>query len=205
MHVTLKRAVALSALVAGLVGCGSASPGFVAYEPQSPPAAGTDALAALGQRPMQLPSLASSASCPASPGGISFGPGPVYVTGQSEWYSAGQAVVLMVDSKYSGPVLVRGSELVGGGLLRIKLADLSPAAMAGFAAKESSHSVAAVSAVHTPDGALELPADLGTPSPRAWVGLLSTDGSGCFGLQLDGSTFTEIVVLSVRPGNPPPG
>ncbi|MGA8921750.1 MAG: hypothetical protein WB682_01280, partial [Candidatus Dormiibacterota bacterium] len=96
------------------------------------------------------------------------------MSGQSEWYSAGQAVVLMVDSKYAGPVLVRGSELGGGGFLRITLADLSPSEMGGFAAKESSHSVAAVSAVHTPDGGLELQADLGTPSPRAWLGSLST-------------------------------
>jgi len=204
MHVTLRRAVALCALVAGLVGCGMASPGFQAYEQQSPPTAGTDAMTALDQRPMKLPRLAP-ASCPAFSGGNSFGPGPVYVTGQSAWYSAGQAVVLMVDPKYPGPVLVRGSELGGGGLLRITLADSSPGEMGGFAAKESSHSVAAVSALHTPDGGLELQADLGTPSPRAWLGWLSTDGPGCFGLQVDGSTFTEVVAFFVQPGSPPPG
>ena len=162
-------------------------------------------MGALEQRPMALPRLASTATCPASPGVTSLGPGPVYVTGQSEWYSAGQAVVLSVDSSYSGPVLVRGSELGGGGLLGITLADQSPTVTGNFAAKESSHSVTAVSAVHTADGGLELQADLGTPSSRAWSGVLSTDGPGCFGLQVDGSTFTEIVVLLVRPGNPPPG
>jgi hypothetical protein len=106
----------------------------------------------------------------------------------------------MVDSKYSGPLLVRDSELGGGGLLRITLADVPPTELADFAAKESHHSVAAVSAVHTPEGGLELQADLGSPSSRAWLGALSTDGPGCFGLQVDGSTFTEIIVLVVHPG-----
>jgi hypothetical protein len=136
---------------------------------------------------------------------LGFGSGPVYLSGQLSWYSEGQVVSLIVDSKYTGPLLVRGSELGGDGLLRITLADLPPTDLANIAAKESQHSVAVVSAVHTPEGGLELPADLGSPSWRAWYGRLSTDGPGCFAIQVDGTAFTEVIVFAVHAGPAPPG
>src|SRR5438105_7505345 len=213
---SLKRSAALALLAVGVAGCGgsitfrpsdpSATPPFAAYEVQSPPSGGADPMAALNQRPMKLPRLAPTAGCPASSDGtLGFGPGPAYVSGQIGWYSAGQVVILAVDSRYSGPLLVRSSELGGDGNLTVTLADLPPADVAGFAAKEGQHSVAVVSALHTPERGLELQADPGTPSRRAWPGWLSTDGPGCFGLQVDGSTFTEIIVLVVHAGTPPPG
>jgi hypothetical protein len=113
--------------------------------------------------------------------------------------------ILSIDSRYTGPLSVRGFELGGDGRLRITLADLAPAVLANIAAKESQHSVAVVSAVDTPEGGLELHADLGSPSSRAWFGWLSTDGPGCFGLQVDGSTFNERIVLAVHAGPKPPG
>jgi hypothetical protein len=146
------------------------------------------------------------ASCPASSdGALGFGSGPVYLSGQDSWYSEGQVAVLTVNSKYTGPLSVRGSEVGGDGLLKITLSDLPPADLANIAAKERQHAVAVVSAVQTPEGALELPADPGAPSSRAWFGWLSTDGPGCFRLQVDGSTFTETIVFPVHAGPKPPG
>jgi len=89
--------------------------------------------------------------------------GPAYLSGQTSWYSGGQTVALIVDSKYTGPLLVRGSELGGDGLLRITLADLPPTNLANIAAKESQHSVAVVSAVHTPERGLSCRQTLGLP------------------------------------------
>jgi hypothetical protein len=147
-----------------------------------------------------------SVSCPASPiGTLGFGTGPVYLSGQLSWYSEGQAVILMVDSKYTGPLSVRGSELGGDGLLKIRLAELPTTDLANIVAKESQHSVAVISAVHTPEGGLELPAGVGSPSWRAWHGRLSTDGPGCFAIHVDGTAFTEVIVFAVRAGPPPPG
>jgi hypothetical protein len=147
-----------------------------------------------------------AASCPVSSDStLGFGSGPVYLSGQDSWYSEGQVAILSIDSKYTGPLSVRGSELGGDGRLRITLADLPPADRASIAAKESQHSVAVVSAVDTPQGGLELQADSGSPSSRAWFGWLSTDGPGCFGLQVDGSTFTERIVFAVHAGPKPPG
>ncbi len=174
-------------------------------------ATGADPMAALSQRPLILPHLASTASCPASPlvnfgrTAPAFGAGPVYLSGQSGWYSGGQTAVLMVDSRYAGPLLVRAAQLGGAGTSQITLADLPPTDLANIAAKESQHSVAVVSAVHTPEGGLELQADLGSPSWRAWFGRLSTSGPGCFALQLDGAAFSEVIVVNVYGGPPPPG
>ena len=175
-------------------------------------ATGADPMAALSQRPLNLPGLTSTASCPASPmvnmgntvPNYGFGAGPVYLSGQSGWYSGGQAAFLMVDSTYAGPLLVRAAQLGGAGTSQITLADVPPTDLANVAAKESQHSVALVSAVHPPEGGLELQADFGSPSWRAWFGLLSTSGPGCFALQLDGAAFSEVIVVTVHGGPPPP-
>ncbi len=40
---------------------------------------------------------------------------------------------------------------------------------------------------------------------RATFGRLSSAGPGCFGLQIDGDTFTEFIVVEVNAGAAPPG
>jgi hypothetical protein len=160
-------------------------------------------------------SLASNASCPASPmvnfahtaPDYGFGAGPAYLSGQTSWYSGGQAAILMVDSTYSGPLLVRASQFGGDGTSQITLVEetLSPSAFAAEAAKERQHSVTLVSAVHTTDGGLQLQAAPSSPLWRAWLGRLSTDGPGCFALQVGGTGFTEVIVFAIQAGAAPPG
>ena len=213
--------VALVSLVAGLAGCGD----MVGYrgalppahtrsfptETASPPPAGVDALTALQQRPMRPPTLASDETCFASSisdlGGVApnygAGVGPVYLSGQNTWYSGGQAAILMVDSRYSGPLLVRTFQLGGSGT--VALTNSPPPDTANFLDKERQHGVAAVTAVQTTAGALYLAAATPTSFWRAWEGRLATDSPGCFGFQVDGDVFTEFIVFEVNPGNPPPG
>jgi hypothetical protein len=71
--------------------------------------------------------------------------------------------------------------------------------------KERQHGVAVVPALRTTTGGLELQAVVPSSFWRAWIGDLSTDGPGCFGLQVDGDVFTEFIVFSVHAGKPPPG
>jgi hypothetical protein len=53
------------------------------------------------------------------------GVGPAYLSGQDSWYSGVQGVtILMVDSQYSGPLLVRAFQLGGNGKSTVTLADL---------------------------------------------------------------------------------
>jgi hypothetical protein len=154
------------------------------------------------------PGLASNASCTASRAtDHGFGAGPAYLSGQTSWYSGGQAAILMVDSTYSGPLVVRASQFGGDGTSHITLVEetLTPPAFAAEAAKERQHSVILVSAVHTTDGGLQLQAAPSSPLWRAWLGRLSTDRPGCFALHVDGTAFTEVIVFAVQAGAAPPG
>lgn len=149
-----------------------------------------------------------TAGCPISPdSGFGVGAGPAYLSGQSSWYSGGQAAVLMVDSKYSGPLLVRASQLGGDGTSQITLAaeTLDPTALAGLTTKERQHGATVVSAVQTTGGGLELQAAPSSQLWRAWFGRLSTSGPGCFALHVDGTAFTEVIVFAVHAGPAPPG
>ena len=149
-----------------------------------------------------------TSSCASSPGnGSGFRAGPAYLSGQSSWYSGGQAAILRVDPKYSGPLQVRASQFGGDGTSHITLApmDLGPTALAGLTDKERQHGTIVVSAVQTTQGALELRAAPPSSLWRAWFGQLSTSGPGCFALHVTGTGFTEDIVFAVQAGSPPPG
>jgi len=128
------------------------------------------------------------------------GVGPAYLSGQDSWYSGGQATILIVDSQYSGPLLVRTFQLGGNGKSTVTLADFpSPDLI------KQEPRVAVVPALHTTGGGLYLGAVAPTSFWRAWYGLLSTDSPGCFGLQVDGDVFTEFILFVVNPGTSPGG
>ena len=153
-------------------------------------------------------SSADQSSCPASPdNGFGFGAGPAYLAGQSSWYAGGQEAILMVDPKYSGPLVVRASQLGGDDKSQITLAadSLDPTTLAGLTVKERQHGAMVVSAVQTTEGGLELQAAPSSPLWRAWFGRLSTNGPGCFALHVDGTGFTEVIVFGVHAGPAPPG
>ena len=217
----LTHFVALVSLAAGLAGCGEvgyrgavppAHTQSFRTEPASPLPAGVDAMIGLQQRPMRPPTLAANETCSASSatdlGAVApnygAGVGPAYLSGQDSWYSGGQVTILMVDSQYSGPLLVRAFQLGGNGKSTVTLADL-PSPGNGTAYKERQHGVAVVPALHTTGGGLYLGAVAPTSFWRAWFGWLTTDSPGCFGLQVDGDVFTEFIVFAVNPGTPPPG
>lgn len=128
------------------------------------------------------------------------GVGPVYLSGQDSWYSASQVAVLMVDSRYSGPLLVRPFQLGGDGNSTVTLADLPSTDVI-----KQEPRVDVVPALHTTGGGLFFGAVAPTSLWRSWNGLLSTNSPGCFGLQVDGDVFTEFILFAVNPGNSPVG
>jgi hypothetical protein len=153
---------------------------------------------ALQQRPLKLPRLASDATCPFEAGhGIAAnvgnvqGQGPVYAF----WSNAStlgvmqsnvlQQVAWYIDPSYTGPVLVRGRQLDGSGVLTFH-GGLDQASYHGDWAK----------APNLP--ALRLMADAHEP---AWAPLLTwvnVPGEGCYGYQVDGSNFSYIIVFLGR-------
>src|SRR5713226_3883873 len=151
----LTHFVALVSLAAGLAGCGEvgyrgavppAHTQSFRTEPASPLPAGVDAMIGLQQRPMRPPTLAADETCSASSatdlGAVApnygAGVGPAYMSGQDSWYSGGQVTILMVDSQYSGPLLVRAFQLGGNGKSTVTLAVL-PSPGSGTAYKERQH------------------------------------------------------------------
>jgi hypothetical protein len=215
---SVTRFMALVSLASGLAGCGAVVgyPGAVppnhtrSYPtlPASPVPARVDAMTGLQQRPMRPPTLAPNETCTASSiadlGSLApnygAGVGPAYLSGQDSWYSGGQVTILMVDSRYSGPLLVRPFQLGGDGKSTVTLADFP----SSYQIKQEPR-VAVVPALHTTGGGLYLGAVAPTSFWRAWYGLLSTDSPGCFGLQVDGDVFTEFIVFELNSGNPPGG
>src|SRR5438105_12178441 len=183
-------------------------------EPASPLPAGADAMTGLQQRPMRPPTVAPHASEPphSAPAGCAStapcatctassivdlgsltpnygaGVGPVYLSGQDSWYSAGQVAVLMVDSKYSGPLLVRPFQLGGDGKSTVTLADLPSTDVI-----KQEPRVAVVPALHTTGGGLYLDAVAPLSFWREWTGVLRPDSPGCVGLQVEGDVLTEFL------------
>ncbi len=139
------------------------------------------------QRPFTTSALTLGSPCPVSPEvrlsnpplkapAYGYGRGPVYLTGQTEWYS-GEAAVLMVDPAYSEALLIRGKQLDGAQPM-----PLGPASTQGDLELTSSSSA----------------------NWRVWTGQIVATGSGCFGIQADGTDFTEVIVFKLRPGTPLP-
>jgi hypothetical protein len=142
---------------------------------------------------------------PAAPD-YGYGSGPAYLSGQTYWYSGGQAAILMVDPKYAGPLSIRAYPLGTDSTSKITLdqENLSPDALAGLVEKERQHSVQVVSAQPTA-GSLELAAVTPSHLWRGWFGHLSTTGPGCYAIEAKGTSFSEVIVVPVQGGSPPPG
>lgn len=107
--------------------------------------------------------------------GYGFGPGPVFLSGQTEWFS-GEYAIIFVSPDYSGPVVVRGHQLAGTNGMPFR-------------------------AQHG-DGDISIgPGSQG--QWRSWGDMVS-GAPGCYGLQADGVTFSEVIVFYLTGGTPPP-
>jgi hypothetical protein len=150
---------------------------------------------ALRQRPLRLPTLAAGVTCPinhahqvSSQYGPGIGDGPAYAAiggdgvltfqppatfESTAW--GGSKVLWYFALAVRGPVLIRGHQLDGPNELRFDEGALPPAELAISAA-----------------GA----------GPGGWSGRPSytrVRAAGCYAYQVDGVTFTEVVVFSAKP------
>jgi hypothetical protein len=177
----------------GLVsGCGSLVSPAPSSKSEGSPAVDWTMMA----RPLQLPRLAAGDPCPRSSGrqvssafGTAFGNGPVYpVFGSSDASIEPVAIdgsfrskVLWVGSpSYQGPVLIRGVQLDGSGVVEF--------------ATEGSGSTSELRllvAGATSEGE--------EPGWREWPSYTVVPGSGCYGYQVEGTTFGVVIVFAARP------
>ena len=174
----------------------------------SPPGCPSGGVPMALRRPMDLPHLKAGAHCPVSaPGrkvyrleGPAIGAGPVYAQslgpfaraavmpfvlpsrvglfGGSAW--GGQILKWIGAPSYHGPVLIRGRNLSGRdgfgfGAGKIPLAEMD-----------------------VPPGGPINPGGW-----RLWSGYARLRSPGCYGLQVDGTTFSEVIIFRACLSSPP--
>jgi hypothetical protein len=180
LALTLRRAGLISALGVALAGCAASPQADVQTNGSAQASSQT------GQ-PLKLPNLQPGGTCPVSaqqdfasqPGnklpGYGFGPGPVFLSGQTQWFS-GVYALFLVSPAYSGKVVVRGHQLDGTNGMP-------------FRGQQG-------------DGNITI----APSSPGQWrqSDAVVSGAPGCYGLQVDGDNFSEIIVFSVTGGTPPP-
>jgi hypothetical protein len=158
-----------------------------------------DAWTLLRQRPLRLPTLASGARCPAEHArqvtpqfGAGIGAGPAYAAlgvaagaqgvlligppsnfESTKW--GGNKVLWYVSPQHQGPILVRGHQLDGPNEVRFEFGDVPPVELAFMA---------------------------GASDPSDWTNVPSYTrlrAPGCYAYQVDGTTFTEVIVFLAQP------
>jgi len=154
----------------------------------------------LRSKPMRLPQLKANEHCPVSPVvrpapslGLGVGKEPVFaVLGQLVVSSSvnGNQVLWAASPTYAGPLRIRGAQLDGSGAML-------------FARVPSSHwSQPPVRSLEGDSYYSELDlleAGTETAAPwRTWPSLTLVDQPGCYGWQVDGTDFAEIIIVLVR-------
>src|SRR5260370_35753746 len=98
--------------------------------------------------------------------------------------AAPRALPTLVVPRYTGPVLVRSGRIDGTGSLALSgqgSTTLPDADAVGLAQTSS------------------------PPYWGTWIGSVTPSAPGCYGIQLDGTSFSSVAVISVSKGPPPAG
>lgn len=178
---------------------GAAASPFAAPSPSPTAAAPNVDWSTLTSRPLVLPAMPADGSCPVSAqqslsvtsstgkGGPSYGYGdwPAFVSGQTRWFAAGsQGVTVLVNPEYTGPIIIRSKRLDGSGSLVLSSESTSVALAAGT---------------------IGVPVTSSPPSWGTWLGTMSPTSPGCYGIQIDGNSWSSVAIIEVQQGPPPPG
>lgn len=221
----------LFAVLVGLLtaGCGAtaasarSTPTLQAAHPSIAP---SSTFADLRNRPLNQPALGADGSCPATAfhdvhavvtsgkGGpnFGFGPGPAYLSGTTELYpGAFDNEIWMIDASYRGPVLIRGHQVKGAGAVSFE----PPTTFAGmnFSGAGAPPPGPAVATVTSAGQVMTFYAELDIPAAessfpqtswRLFFARTHIDKPGCYAFQLDGLSFSTVIVFHVadaaRPG-----
>src|SRR5262245_48943374 len=149
-------------------------------------------------RPLHLPTVASGGACPVSPRRViarsmtGAGAGPVFPTHLEPWqvlfpppansialgtgWSADKTPFVLKKT-FKGPFVVRGGRIDGAGDLGFSGAGTRPFEALQFASERSGATVAGL---------------------KGWPTLVWMTTPGCYALQIDGQTFSRVVVFSVE-------
>jgi hypothetical protein len=141
-----------------------------------------------------------------------YGPGPAYLSGTTSLYpGAFDNEVWLVEPAYKGPVLVRGGQVNGAGVVSFQQPITFPDG--GFSSAGSPPPGLPVATVNIQGSEtafyneLDLPAALPADPDGYWRMFFARthiETPGCYAIQIDGLTFSVVIVFSVpdaaRPG-----
>jgi hypothetical protein len=134
-----------------------------------------------------------------------YGVGPVYLTGQPTFYpGAWDLAIWLVKAPYDGPLVIRGKQFSG-------------TARASFSRQLGERAVPIGPTPSAPESTvlgfgesapfyseLDFPAEGKPPYWRAYFADTHFDVPGCYVIQVDGSTFSETILLEVPDAVRPP-
>jgi hypothetical protein len=178
----------------------------------------------LRQRSLRPPG--HSSSCPASPThedlqpvlstglapgkppvgpNYGYGDGPVYLSGQSDFYPGGfDLAIWLVKPPYSGPLLIRGQQ-VNGPVRAAFSRQMDEYGKPIGPTPGQSVSTQSDYGMSLPlYGELDLPAGAQPPYWGAYFADTHFDTAGCYFIQVDGTTFSEVILLEVPDAARPP-
>jgi hypothetical protein len=186
-----------------------------------PPAA---SIAELRKRPLRPP--AATSSCPTRPThedlqvvlatglapgkpptgpNYGYGDGPVYLSGQSEFYPGGfDLAIWLVKPPYAGPLLIRGQQVKGPArtAFSAQLDQYGNPIGPTPGPSASTHSDYGMSRPFY--GELDLPAGAQPPYWGAYFADTHFDVPGCYFIQVDGTTFSQLILIEVPDAARPP-
>ena len=207
------------------VACGARATGGVVTSPASSPSATTpvspaSSLAELRNRPFNAPVLGANGDCPSTQShdlspvvsgakgkgpGFGFGPGPAYLSGIVMFYpGAFDNEIWLIEPTYLGPVLIRGRQVNGAQVISFQEPTFFP--NQGFSSAGSSPPGQPVTTV-TIQGSpipffqeLDLPASTPADAVGLWRMFFARthiEAPGCYAFQLDGLSFSLVIVTHV--------
>jgi hypothetical protein len=203
----LIAAALVLALVAGLFIGGR----FWRSQNAPPSTVGQNELKSLESRPLNFPNVGSGVPCPGTPEhlnqylGMVYGDGPVFIVniqlyGSSDW-GGWAGLHFAYHATKPGLVLIRARDLESSAEFAFANYPLSPTGITAVGpvlgqAHVLDHDLRLRSEAVFHDPWSTAPMDKqGDLPPLIALGGLQRGGSGCIGLQFDGPTFTENIVL----------
>lgn len=203
---------------------GASSPSPRAQSSATPSVVQAGSIDELRKRALQPP--ASSANCPSvapqqtlkptlatglAPGkppvgpNYGYGDGPVYLSGQVTFYpGAWDLAIWMVKPPYQGALLIRGQQVNGSGKASFSQQMDEYGKQVGSPPGRPATTVTAYGMSVPFYDELDLPTGSQPPSWAAYFGDTHFDTAGCYFIQVDGSTFTEVFLLEVPDAARPP-
>lgn len=202
----------------GNSGSAQSQPAVVATVPQAA------SITELRKRPLRPPS--ASASCPTlpthgdlqvvlatglAPGkpptgpNYGYGGGPVYLSGQTVFYPGGfDLAIWLVKPPYAGPLLIRGQQVKGPArpAFSVRLNEYANPIGPTPSSSASAHSDYGMSIPFYSE--LDLPTGAQPPYWGAYFSDTHFDVSGCYFIQVDGTTFSELILIEVPDAARPP-